>query len=170
MTTIDLSRRSFLQSSALLSAGLLVPVRAFAGSHTGVKDAAAKSPLVYISPLKSNGSESKCHGEVWFVTDGDDLLVVTNPERWRAACLSKGLDRARIWVGDFGNWKRSNGAFRSAPSYVAKVSLDSDPAAHARALETFGRKYPDEWDKWGPRFAAGLASGERVLIRYTQGA
>ena len=169
MTTLDLSRRSFLHSSVVLSAGLVLPVRAFADSHAGLKDAVAKSPLVYISPLKSDGSESQCHGEVWFVADGDDLLVVTNPERWRAACLSKGLDRARIWVGDFGAWKQSKGAFRSAPSYVARSSLDADPAAHARALETFGSKYPDEWDKWGPRFAEGLASGKRVLIRYTQG-
>ena len=168
MTTLDLSRRSFLHSSVVLSAGLVLPVRAFADSHAGLKNAVAESPLVYISPLKSDGSESQCHGEVWFVTDGDDLLVVTNPERWRAACLSKGLDRARIWVGDFGAWKRSNGAFRSAPSYVAKTSLDSDPAVHARALEAFGSKYPGEWDKWGPRFADGLASGERVLVRYAQ--
>ena len=168
MTMIDLSRRSFLRSSAVLSAGLVLPVRAFADAPTAVKNAVAKSPLVYISPLKSDGAESRCHGEVWFVADGDDLLVVTNPERWRAACLSKGLDRARIWVGDFGLWKRAEGAFRSAPTYVAKASLDSDPAAHTRALEAFGKKYPDEWDKWGPRFAKGLASGERVLIRYTR--
>ena len=168
MTMIDLSRRSFLRRSAVLSAALVLPVRAFADSHAAVKNAAAKSPLVYVSPLKSDGSESECHGEVWFVADGDDLLVVTSPDRWRAACISKGLDRARIWVGDFGLWKKSKGAFRSAPSFVAKASLDADRAAHARALTAFGTKYPDEWDKWGPRFAEGLASGERVLIRYTR--
>ena len=102
------------------------------------------------------------------MADGDDLLVVTSPERWRAACISKGLDQARLWVGDFGMWKESKGGFRSAPGYDAKASLEADHAVHARALAAFGKKYPDEWDKWGPRFAKGLASGERVLIRYAQ--
>lgn len=166
MRMIELSRRSFLRGSAILSAGLVLPLRAYADSHAALKDAVTKSPLVYISPLKSDGSESACHGEVWFVADGDDVLVVTNPERWRAACITKGLDQARLWVGDFGLWKKSDGAFRGAPSYVATASLDADTAAHARALTAFGKKYPDEWEKWGPRFKKGLASGERVLIRY----
>ena len=141
MTMIDLTRRSFLRSSAVLSAALVLPLRAFADSHGALKDAVAKSPLVYISPLKSDGAESSCHGEVWFVADGEDLLVVTNPERWRAACLSKGLDQARIWVGDFGLWKRSSGAFRGAPSYIAKASVEPDPAVHASALEAFGKRF-----------------------------
>ena len=34
------------------------------------------------------------------------------------------------------------------------------------ALAAFGAKYPDEWDKWEPRFRKGLADGSRVLIRY----
>lgn len=172
MTMIDLSRRSFLKTGAVLSAGLLLPASAFADSQaagtTALDEAVAKSPLVYISPLKSDGSESRCHAEVWFVADGRDVLVVTDSERWRAACLSKGLDRARLWVGDFGVWKKSSGAFRQAPSFVARASLDTDTAAHTRALAAFGKKYPDEWDKWGPRFAKGLASGERVLIRYAR--
>ncbi len=36
------------------------------------------------------------------------------------------------------------------------------------SLQKFGAKYPAEWAKWGPRFTKGLASGERVLIRYTR--
>ena len=168
MTLVAPSRRCFLRDSAILSAGLLLPLRAFGDTHTKIQDALARSPLVYISPLKSDGNESRCHGEIWFVTEGDDVLVVTPPERWRAACVSQGLDRARIWVGDFGPWKRSKGAFRDAPSYLAKASLEADPSAHARALAAFGKKYPDGWGEWGPRFTRGLASGERVLVRYTQ--
>ena len=76
---IPISRRVFLYSAAALSAKLVLPVRAFADSRTAVQNALEKSPLVYISPLQSDGSESTCHGEVWFVIDGDDLLVVTNP-------------------------------------------------------------------------------------------
>lgn len=168
MTLTAPSRRAFLLNSVIFSTGLLLPLRAFGDTHTKLQDARARSPLVYISPLRSDGGESRCHGEVWFVMDGDDVLVVTNPERWRAACVSQGLDRARIWVGDFGPWKQSKGAFRDAPSYDAKASLDSDPGTHTRALAAFGKKYPDSWDQWGPRFTRGLASGERVLVRYTQ--
>ena len=168
MTRFARSRRSFLRSSAILSTGLLLPLRAFGDTHAKLKDALTGSPLVYISPLKSDGKESRCHGEVWFVTDGDDVLVVTSPQRWRAACVTQGLDRARIWVGDFGPWKQSKGAFRDAPHYVAQASLETDPSAHTRALAAFGKKYPDAWGEWGPRFTRGLASGERVLVRYTQ--
>ena len=173
-----LSRRSFVSAAGALAVGLLLPRSGWANSpaessastsaSSGKALAASRtSPLIYVSPLKANGLESHCHGEVWFVADDEDLLVVTNPERWRAACLGKGLDRARIWVGDHGLWKKSGGAFRKAPSYVARGSIDADPAVHARALEAFGKKYADEWGKWGPRFQKGLASGERVLIRYS---
>jgi len=167
-----IDRRSFLTAAASAAAALLLPrpLRA-AESASGFTPAAAKaaatSPLVYVSPLLRDGSESRCHGEVWFVKDGQDLLVVTSPERWRAACIAQGLDRARVWIGDHGVWKRSGGSFRKAPSYVATARIDADRGAHARALEAFGGKYAAEWSKWGPRFSKGLASGERVLIRYT---
>ena len=176
LSMADLSRRNFLAGATLLGVGLLLPGRAMAeasaGTSTAVSQAAVskalaatkQSPLIYISPLASDGSESSCHGEVWFVRDGDALLVVTGADRWRAACIEKGLDRARIWVGDFGVWKDSS--FKKAPSYVTRASLDADREVHARVLEIFGKKYSEEWDKWGPRFDKGLASGERVMIRY----
>jgi hypothetical protein len=163
----QLSRRQFLEATALAAGAIALPVRAFADSSAGLTEAIAKSPLVYVSPLKSDGEESRCHGEVWFVSDGADLLVVTDRERWRAAAVGKGLDRARMWVGDFGVWKNASGAFRGAPSCVARAAIEKDAAAHARALTAFGTKYPSAWGEWGPRFQKGLASGERVLLRYT---
>lgn len=166
MHDIHLSRRRFLETSAVLSGGLLLPFRAFAAENPAFKAAVARSPLLYVSPLRRDGSESHCHAEVWFVPDGSDLLVVTNPERWRAAALGKGLDRARLWVGNFGVWTKSD-AFRKGPSTEARARLERDRAVQAMAIEAFGSKYPDEWDKWGPRFKDGLASGERVMIRYS---
>ena len=170
----QLTRRDFLAGATATAAALLVPRRSLAepaaagatGLSEAARSAAAKSPLIYVSPLKSDGSESLCHGEVWFAMDGDDLMVVTTPKRWRAAAIGKGLDRARIWVGDYGVWKRAEGRFREAPSLVALASLESDRDAHTRALAKFGGKYSDEWSKWGPRFEQGLASGKRVMIRY----
>ena len=99
--------------------------------------------------------------------DGDELLVVTSPERWRARAITLGLRHARVWVGDFGVWTKSEGKFRSAPTFIARASIDKDLENHQTALTAFGKKYTKEWGKWGPRFRSGLASGERVLIRYT---
>ncbi len=166
------NRRAFFRLGArvtLAGAALLALPRPLRAAHhvSPLKQAIASSPLVYISPLKRDGSESTCQGEVWFVTDGDDLLVVTNPERWRAACIGQGLDRARLWVGDYGLWKRAKGRYKEAPSTVARASLEGSEAVHAEALGRFGQKYSDEWGKWGPRFEKGLASGERVMIRYS---
>ncbi len=167
-----LSRRCFLEGGAagLLLAGLgpATLLRADASvlgpAH---RKAMAESPLVYVTPLRSDGSESRCHAEVWFVAEGDDILVVTNPERWRAAAIQKGLDRARVWIGDHGVWKKSEGRFKRAPSLVVRGRIETDADAHGRALEKFGAKYADGWSKWGPRFRKGLADGSRVLIRYS---
>jgi hypothetical protein len=164
-----LTRRAFLAGSAAGAAWLAWPARARADAFSlpeAARSALATSPLVYVSPLKRDGGESACHGEVWFVTDGGDALVVTAAERWKARSLLAGLDRARLWVGDFGVWTRSGGRYQGAPSFVARASFEKDAAARERALASFGAKYPQEWDKWGPRFRGGLADGSRVLIRY----
>jgi hypothetical protein len=166
------TRRRFLALGASGAAALWLPVPRAARANAyelpqAARDALASSPLVYVSPLKRDGTESTCHGEVWFVQDGRDVLVVTAHDRWRSRSVKRGLDRARLWVGDFGIWTRSGGRYRTAPSFVASVAFDGDAAARERALGAFGEKYPDEWDKWGPRFRGGLADGSRVLLRYT---
>jgi hypothetical protein len=127
-----------------------------------------KSKLIYITPLKSGGKESACHAEVWFYADNTDLLVVTKPELWRSQAIKRGLDRARIWVGDHGVWKSSDGAFRKSPSFLARAEhISSDAEAVGRTLKAMGAKYADEgWSTYGPRFKEGLADGSRVLLRY----
>jgi hypothetical protein len=166
-----LSRRSFLRALTAAAAALLLPPgrlradQAFA-LPDAVRVALEESPLVYLSPLRSDGSESECHGEVWYVRDGGDLLVVTAADRWKALAVGRGLDGARIWVGDFGQWKKSDGRFKTGPTFLARARFDAAPAVIEAALEAFGAKYPDEWGKWEPRFRKGLADGSRVLIRY----
>ena len=66
------------------------------------------SQLVYITPIKSNGEESRCKAEIWFSHHDGDVFVVTPPETWRAQAVGKGLTKARLWVGDFGVWTRSD--------------------------------------------------------------
>jgi hypothetical protein len=161
------TRRAFLEAGLIASAGLGLPLRAFAWEQPeALAQAISESPLVYVSPLRSNGDESRCHAEVWFVADEGSLWVVTDSKRWRAAAIGLGLRTARLWVGDFGLWKKSKGRYRQAPGCVALARIDSDPAAHDNALQLFGKKYASAWESWGPRFKNGLASGERVLIRY----
>jgi hypothetical protein len=166
--SFDMNRRDFLHAGIVAGASVVFPLRARGFERSKALDEAiAKSRLVYVTPLLSDGSESKCHAEVWFADDAGDLLVVTNPERWRAAAIGRGLKTARLWVGDYGVWKKAADRFREAPVCVAQAQIEADPAVHARALVTFGKKYASSWDTWGPRFKNGLASGERVLIRYT---
>jgi hypothetical protein len=128
-----------------------------------------KSPFVYVSPLRADGSESRCHGEVWFAWDRDAVVIVTGSEHWKARAVKRGLERARIWVGDVGRM-RSGAAEKLAavPRFSARARVDSDPAAFARVAPIYARKYPGEWaSTWEARFRRGLSDGSRVLIRYT---
>ena len=147
----------------LASAALPLSLRA---EDSGADDAAQSSPLIYVSPLRSDGSESRCHAEVWFVTDGDDLLIVTPTDRWRARAIERGLTRARVWIGDHGVWTVSEERFRHSPRIDVSAGFERDAEKQSAALRSFGAKYPEQWDRWGPRFRQGLDEGSRVLIRY----
>jgi hypothetical protein len=165
---VRLTRRELLIAGA--SAALLPRLARAegAGLSAAARAALGTSPLVYVSPLKRDGSESRCHAEVWFAGDGESALVVTSAKAWRAQAIGKGLTRARLWVGDHGVWDPSlrTRDFQAAPSFLAEASLERAPAAHDHALVLFGAKYTAEWGSWGPRFKNGLADGSRVLIRY----
>ncbi len=125
-----------------------------------------QSPFVYISPLRSDGEESHCHGEVWFAFDRGSVLIVTEAKTWKNRALAAGLDHARIWVGDFGPVRRARERFQNAPVFTAKAVAGKDDAAFERLLSDFGKKYPAEWDRWESRFRRGYADDSRVLIRY----
>ena len=125
------------------------------------------SQLIYITPIKSNGEESRCKAEIWFGRHEGDVFVVTPSEAWRAEAVRKGLTRARLWVGEFGVWTQADGAFRKAPEFMATASIESEAEVQAQVLATMGEKYSDTgWGRWGQRFKDGLADGSRVMIRY----
>ena len=128
------------------------------------------SEFAYISPLRSDGRESTCHGEVWYAWLDGSVLVTTAANTWKARSLKRGLDRARIWVGDYGRWKRALGRnedFRKAPSFEAKAAFLKDDAMIDRVLSVFDKKYPDEIDEWRDRMRDGYFDGSRPLVRYT---
>ncbi len=138
-------------------------------SGAALRTALDESGFVYVSPLKSDGSESTCHGEVWFGHLDGAVLLITAATTWKARALASGLDRARIWVGDHGRWKRllgSNEEFRKAASFEARAEVVKDDALLDRLLARYEEKYPDEIGSWRDKMRSGYLDGSRVLIRY----
>ena len=180
---LTIRRRGFLARGFQLAVALVLAV--FGGHRSGTRSAHAAaptadsadalvralntSPYVYVSPLKGDGSESACHAEVWFAwLDGAAVTIVAS-DRWKAKAVAKGLDRARIWVGDHGRWKGllgRNESFRGAPSFEAHATAVRDDALLDHLLAAYGRKYPEEIENWRDRMRSGHADGSRVLIRY----
>lgn len=163
-----LDRRTFL--GAAVAAGFFPRgLLAEEGLPPATRDALASSPFVYVSPLSREGSESRCHGEVWFAWLDGAVQIVTGTGGWKARAVAAGLDRARLWVGDYGTWKGTLGTreeFRRGPSFVARARASRDTALLERMLELYDRKYPAEIGRWRERFREGLASGERVILSY----
>ena len=169
-----LPRRSFLIGSVALLAWPLA-ARAEEGEAAAwslpeaTASALGQASFVYVSPLSASGAESTCHGEVWYGYLEGAVFLVTSKESWKARSLAKGRDRARIWVGDYGTWKRGplrNWDFRTGPSFVARASRHDGGDLFEQLMLQYGERYPDEIGKWEPRFREGLISGERVLLRY----
>jgi hypothetical protein len=173
--TID--RRAFLGGAALL---LLWPRRGLAQAQTSAATPLPQETLglldtskfVYVSPLRKDGAESTCHGEVWYGWLDGSVVLNTRRGTWKVKSLEKGLDRARIWVGDHGRWKPAlgsarNEAFRKAPSFDARASFETDRKVLDRLIALYEKKYEGEFDRWREDMRAGFFSGQRKLIRYT---
>jgi hypothetical protein len=169
-----IDRRSFL---AGVAAALAWPVgRALAAAEAASTDFGTrhgtlleKSGLVYVSPLLADGSESTCHGEVWFGWLDGAVVVITGAGTWKGRALERELDGARIWVGDHGRWKRMvgrNEAFRQAPHFDARAVSVRDDALLDRLLALYEKKYPEEIGNWRDKMRAGYRDRSRLLIRY----
>ena len=163
-----IDRRTFLLAS--VAAALAPRLAARAAVPPGLDATLEKSALVYVSPLLADGRESACHGEVWFAWLDGSAVIITARDRWKARAVLRGLDRARLWVGDHGPWKQLIGhdeTFRKAPSFEARAAISRDAALLDRVLASFERKYPAEIERWRDRMRRGVADGTRVVIAYT---
>lgn len=168
MAGID--RRTFLRGALAAAALPLLgrPARA-ASLPAGTVALLGTSPYVYVSPLRKDGQESTCHGEVWFAWLDGQVVLITARDRWKARSTVSGSGTARIWVGDHGRWKGvlgRNEDFRKAPHFDARARIVKDDALLDRLIAAYEKKYPDEIAKWRDRFRSGYASGERVLVVY----
>ena len=176
------TRRRFLARTLRLASGLAAaswlpaasswaePPRREPPLPEPTRELLATSGLVYVSPLHADGRESRCHGEVWFGWIDDTVVLITARKSWKARALERGLDRARIWVGDHGRWKgwiRNNEDFRGAPHFEALASRSQDRALLEQLMSLYVTKYPEEFGGWEERMRTGFDSGERVLIRYS---
>jgi len=163
-----INRRAILKLSGAALTLCAAPFRAIAATVEGaVQKALEKSDTIYITPLKKDGAESSCHAEVWFTYHGSEIYVVTASDAWRARAVSSGLKQARMWVGEFGEWKDSKEAYRKAPELTATGALVTDAAVQSQVLDSFGKKYYVQWVGFGPKFRNGLKDGSRVMLRYT---
>jgi hypothetical protein len=171
-----ITRRGFLVAAAgfaIAPAALAAPARrilaaAPAGISPELETALGKSPFVYVSPLRSDGQESRCHGEVWYAWLDGAVVLTSASTSWKARAARKGL-HARIWVGDYGRVKTlgiGNEAFRKGPSFDARVEIVKDAALVERMLKVYDEKYPKEIASWRDKMRAGNADGSRVLLRY----
>ena len=167
------SRRAVLRGAALLvGTAAFAPRRLFAAEASGALpkptvEALERGKLVYVSPLLASGKESRCHGEVWYFWDKDAVVIATATKGWKTRAVKGGKDQARLWVGDFGPFSEAGDKLKTAPSFNARASIDTDAATFARLLASYGSRYPDEWDKWKPRFESSYKDGSRSVIRYT---
>jgi len=169
-----IDRRVFLKGVfASFTAVLFSPSHAARAATPVSAELAAKlrdSIYVYVSPLRSDGGESSCHGEVWYSWIDESVVLITSKESWKTRSLKKGLDRARIWVGDYGRWKQflgRNEDFRKGPSFDARARETRDEKLLDRLLATYETKYPEEIADWRDKMRTGFRNGTRVLIRYT---
>ena len=173
-----IDRRSLLwRGAATVALSMAAPLSAWAGRYAqapksetaSLSQALRESPYVYISPLKGDGRESTCHGEVWFAWLDGAVVVTVATDRWKSRAVDQGLHHARVWVGDEGRWKGllgKNEDFRKAPHFDARAEKRKDPELLERLLVEYKRKYPSEIGRWSDRMRKGQEDGSRVLIRY----
>ena len=158
-----MKRRELLQYSALGTITAALPGLTFAETEEATRGL-LNSDLVYLSPVRSDGSLSSCQAEIWFAVLGTSVFVCTRTTSWRVQAVKQGLTTTHFWVGDRGIWRRNN--YQSLPTMRMEGAVETGDESLEAALQAFGNKYAGEWGKWGPRFRNGLADGSRTMLRY----
>lgn len=116
----------------------------------------ADAKFVYIQSTRKDGTFG-APAEIWFAVMEGALWVGSAPTSWRAKRIRLGRPQAKIAIGSVGG-----------PSFRALGGIVKDAALAKAFCDALAVKYPDKWPRWEKSFRDGLASGERVLIRYAR--
>ena len=132
---------------------------------TEIPEELLTSKLIYLTPIKSDGEESKCQGEVWFVYLDSTIYVTTATDAWRAEAIRKDLKQTRIWIGEYGQWTRAKEKYKEAPELMLEGSIFDDKEKIPEILDAFNDKYPGEGQY--PRvFKDEIEDEKRVVLKY----
>jgi hypothetical protein len=128
---------------------------AWAGLTPELERALRESTFVYIQSERKSGEWSK-PAEIWFHFEDGKVYVGTAPTSWRVKRIGWKRPKARIAVGKV-----------DGPAFEATGEIVKDPAAEARLMDDYAKKYPDGWKRFEESFRDGFKTGKRVLVRYT---
>ena len=134
-------------------------------TETEIPEELKTSKLIYLTPIKSDGEESKCQGEVWFVYLDSKIYVTTASDAWRTEAIRKDLKEARIWIGEYGNWTQAKEKYKEAPDLMIVGSILDDEEEFPEILEAFNDKYPGE-GRYPRVFKEEIEEGKRVVLCY----
>jgi hypothetical protein len=114
----------------------------------------ADARFVYIQSTRKDGTLGK-PAEIWFAVMEGALWVGSAPTSWRVKRIRWGRPQAKIAIGGTGG-----------PTFRALGAIVKDAALAKKFCDQLAIRYPAQWPRWEKSFREGLASGERVLIRY----
>ena len=133
-------------------------------TETEIPEELKTSKLIYLTPIKSDGEESKCQGEVWFVYIDSKIYVTTATDAWRAEAIRKDLKDARIWIGDYGVWTRAEEEYKEGPELMIEGSIYDDEEKLPEILEAFTDKYGT--GRYPRVFKEEIEEEKRVVLEY----
>lgn len=133
-------------------------------SETEIPEELETAKLIYLTPIKTDGEESKCQGEVWFVYLDSRLYVTTATDAWRAEAIRKDLKDARIWIGDYGVWTRAEEKYKEGPELMLEGSIFDDEDKLPEILEAFTEKYGT--GRYPRVFKEEIEEEKRVVLEY----
>ena len=132
--------------------------------ETEIPEELETAKLIYLTPIKTDGEESKCQGEVWFVYLDSKLYVTTATDAWRAEAIRKDLTDARIWIGDYGVWTRAEEKYKEGPELMLDGSIFDDEDQLPDILEAFTEKYGT--GRYPRVFKEEIEEEKRVVLEY----
>ncbi|MYD46094.1 MAG: hypothetical protein F4W92_07060 [Gammaproteobacteria bacterium] len=133
-------------------------------SETEIPEELKTAKLIYLTPIKTDGEESKCQGEVWYVYLDSKIYVTTATDAWRAEAIRKDLPDARIWIGDYGVWTSAKEKYKEGPELMIEGAIFDDEDKLPEILKAFTDKYGT--GRYPRVFKEEIEEEKRVVLEY----